>query len=322
MPSDKDQIGHAANDIELTDAEKAAQDEGAESQEAGATDEGGDQGKAANDSAAGKADAATDADAGKDGKDAAAADAGSSEGVDASSDDGAQKSGPVAPFAPVYAATASDRDFDKELADVATELKQAKTKLNDGDFSEEEYEAEYERLQDRKSQIRVDKEITATRAELSQQTADQAWAYLQNQFFSDAANAPIRGSAGIFAAWEAEMQAVVNDAAAEGRQITDWEVMNGARQRLVDQGFPLAKAESVPTPKPEVQKPDKPDRTPPLGNVPAGIGAAPSVADVGVRGKADDLVDLDIEDIEDRMAKMGDDARDALLRGTPGAYVD
>lgn len=229
---------------------------------------------------------------------------------------------PPQPFTPVY--STESRDYAAEIADVNKRLGEIRTAMREGDMDEDAYEAEFEQLQEKRAQLRVDQAMADNRAEMSRQAADQAWLYLQNQFFADPANAHIRSSAGIFAAWEAEMQALVNEASQEGRQITDWEIMHGARQRLVAQGFPLAagaQQRNAPQEGKPANQPPPPDRSPRMGEVPATLGSAPSVASVGGRASAEEMAGMNIEDIEDRLARMGEDQRDALLRGTPGAFV-
>lgn len=230
---------------------------------------------------------------------------------------------PPTPFTPVYDAEA--RDYATEIGEINKRLGEIRTAMREGDMDEDAYEAEFESLQEKRAQLRIEQAMAEGRAEMSRQAADQAWTYLQNQFFADPANAQIRSSAGIFAAWEAEMQALVNEASQEGRQITDWEIMHGARQRLVAQGFPLtgnAPRQAVSQQDAVTPSQPPPSRTPRMSEVPATLGSAPSMASVGGRASAEEMASMGIEDIEDRLARMGDDQRDALLRGTPGAFVD
>lgn len=230
------------------------------------------------------------------------------------------------PFVPQYIPDA--RDFDAELQGVNSLLTELRAKHSAGSIEDDAYEVEYERLQNQKMDLRIEQSNAKLRAELSQQNADQSWAYLQNQFFADPANAAIRTSGMLFASWEAAMQDVVNEAAADGRQVTDWDLMTEARKKMVEAGIPLPAAggaSNAPAPNAAPATPatpPKPDRTPPMGNVPQTLATAPSAADPGQRGTSDQLADIgDIEDIEDRLANMGEAQRDAVLRGTPGAFV-
>lgn len=222
-----------------------------------------------------------------------------------------------APFVPNYTAVA--RDFDAEVAKVKADLKELKALHGAGTVEDDAYDEQFEALQDSKTALLIAQSNAATRAELNQQNADQSWSYLQDQFFADAANAPLRANSILFAAWEASMQEVVNDAARAGRQITDWQLMHEARQKLAEQGIfgaAAAVAAAAVTPQP------KPDRTPPLGTVPVTLASAPAAAAPGTQSTAEALAETgDIEDIEALLAGKSEAERDQILRGTPGAFV-
>lgn len=222
-----------------------------------------------------------------------------------------------APFVPTYTAVA--RDFDAEVAKVKADLKALKALHAGGDIEDDAYDEQFETLQDAKTGLLIAQSTMQTRAELNQQNADQSWSYLQDQFFADAANAPLRANSILFAAWEASMQEVVNDAARAGRQLTDWQLMHEARQKLAEQGIfgaTAATAAAAATPQP------KPDRTPPLGTVPVTLASAPAAAAPGTQSTAEALAETgDIEDIEALLAGKSEAERDQILRGTPGAFV-
>lgn len=222
-----------------------------------------------------------------------------------------------APFVPTYTAVA--RDFDAEVAKVKVALKELKALHGAGTVEDDAYDEQFEALQDSKTALLIAQSNAATRAELNQQNADQSWSYLQDQFFADAANAPLRANSILFAAWEASMQEVVNDAARAGRQLTDWQLMHEARQKLAEQGIfgaTAATAAAAATPQP------KPDRTPPLGTVPVTLASAPAAAAPGTQSTAEALAETgDIEDIEALLAGKSEAERDQILRGTPGAFV-
>jgi hypothetical protein len=232
--------------------------------------------------------------------------------------------GPATPFVPTL--PADTRDFAAELSKVDQDIKALRDQRAAGDLDhldDDAYEQQLDTLKDMRTDLRVDQREATRRAEFNQQSSDQAWVYLQTQFFADAANAPIQANGILFSAWEAAMQEVANDAAKEGRPMTDWSLMVSARQKLVDQGIPLpgatpaATTPSTPAPGP------KPDRTAPLGNVPQTLAHAPSAADPGTRSTAETLADeTDIESIERTLAGKSDAERDAILRGTPGAFAD
>ncbi|MGH8073645.1 MAG: hypothetical protein ACREO4_06180 [Lysobacter sp.] len=313
----------ANNELDLTEAEAAAMkpddapagDAAAGDAAAGAADAG----KTGDAPAAPLADApaapAADADAAAAAAATATADTPAGDVPTASAP---AASPPPAVFVPTYAG--DQRDFDAELGEVSTKLKDLRTKHGAGDIEDEAYETAYEELQEAKIGLRIEQANARTRAELSQQNADQSWAYLQTQFFADTANTAIRANGILFAAWEAGMQEVVNEAAAEKRAVTDWDVMVGARAKLVAAG--MLPGGAAATPAPAAATAPKPDRTPPLGNVPQGLSAAPSAAEPGSRTTTEAMAEVsDIEDIETMLAGKSEAERDAILRGTPGAFL-
>lgn len=219
-----------------------------------------------------------------------------------------------------------DRNFDTELADVNQQLAQLKAqyKGGDSDMTDEAYEAEFERLQDLKGDIRAAASTAALRQEFNQQSQDASWAWQQRHFLAATENAQLVSNRLLFGAWERAMQDAVDDAAQQGQTLTDWEVMQQGRQRLVDAGL-MAGAAASAAPPPQTAAataPPKPDRTPPLKDVPPTLSGVPSAADIGSRSSAEELSTSDIEDLETRLAGMSDAQREALLRGVPGGFLD
>ena len=311
----------ANNELDLTEAEAAAMKP--DDAPAGDAVAAPDAGKTGDAPAAPAGEAAAAPAAGTEGGAAAsaAADAPAAPASDDAPAAPATEAAPPAPpavFVPTYAG--DQRDFDAELGEVSTKLKELRTKHGTGDIEDDAYEAAYEELQEQKIGLRIEQANARTRAELSQQNADQSWAYLQTQFFADSANAAIRANGILFAAWEAGMQEVVNEAAAEKRAVTDWDVMVGARAKLVAAGMLPGGAATAPPP--AATPGAKLDRTPPLGNVPQGLSAAPSAAEPGTRTTTEAMAEVsDIEDIETMLAGKSEAERDAILRGTPGAFL-
>lgn len=216
------------------------------------------------------------------------------------------------------------RNYDEELKTVATSLLQLKQQLNDGEIEEAAYEAQYEALQDQKTTLKVSMQLAADRDRQNRESADQAWEYLQNQFFSDAANANIRANGILFAAFEGAMQEVADAAAREGRQVTDWQLLNDARGKLVEMnmlsGTGNAAGAAAPPPV-AAARPPVPDRTAPLGAVPAQLSQLPTAADPGGRSNVEQLAELGSLELESRMANMSDAQIDQILRSTPGSVV-
>lgn len=225
---------------------------------------------------------------------------------------------PATPFVPTYAA--DERDYGKEIGEINGKLQALKEKYKAGDVEDEVYEQQYEDLRDERSRVERAQDIAALQQQLSQQNADQSWAYLQRQFLSRPENAAIAASPIRFAAWEQAMQSVVNDAAAAGRQLTDWDILAGARDLLVTEG--LLQASAAATTPPVAQAPAKPDRSAPLADVPATLSTVPAAADPTSRSTADAAAGMDnIEDIESFLAGKSESERDRILRDVPGSFV-
>lgn len=328
QPDNQPASGLATNDFDLTDAERLAQES--------ATDNGGGDPAAATPPAADPAQPAASADP------AAAPAAATPDPAaatppaadpPAAATPGAPTQAPVQPF--VANLAPDNRDFDAELKVINDKIAALKAQRGAGELdqlSDDEYEQQLDTLKDQRTDLRVEQNTARIKTEISQQTADQAWVFLQDQFFADPNNLPIRQNAVLFAAWEAAMQEVANDAAREGKQLTDWSLMVDARTKLVAQGIPLPGGTTAPPPPaqggatgtpaaPPAQP--KPDRTPPLANVPTTLGSAPSAAAPGTAATADAMAEMgNIEDLEAALAGKSEADRDAILRGVPGTFVD
>ncbi|WP_313033388.1 hypothetical protein [Stenotrophomonas acidaminiphila] len=338
----------AANEFEITDAERealaqaqdaapaaggaaAAPPAAAAPAESGAAagQEGTPSGGAANaPAAAGDAEAAG----------AAAVNAGTGDGAAAAAAEvAAAAAAPAAPavpaapaaasfaapahFVPTYAAD-SERDFATEISGINQQLADLKAQYKGGQVDDEAYETQYEALRDQRAAVERAQDRAQLQADLSQQNADQAWAYLQRQFLSDPANAAIANNPLLFAAWEQGMQVVANLAAQEGRQLTDWDLLVGAREQLVAAGMLGTPGPAAAPPQPAAPPPPKPDRTPPLAQVPVTLSAVPAAADPTSRAAADAAAEQGIEDLEALLAGKSESERDRLLRDVPGAFTD
>lgn len=230
--------------------------------------------------------------------------------------------GPALPFVPAY--VPPQRNFDEELKaanDKIADLRKQRSSGELEDLTDDEYEARLDTLRDERSDIKLAMNTAQVQAEIAKQQSNQAWEYLQNQFLGNDANKGIRADDALFSAWETEMQVVVNKAHAEGRTLTDWQIMADARDNLAKRNYPVGvPGASASTAAPA---PDKPDRTPPLGGVPQTLGTAPNAAEAGTRPTADAMGDMgDIEAVERLLAGKSEAERDAILRGVPGSFVE
>lgn len=317
QPDNAGQQSLAANELEMTEGERAAlasADEttpGAGAAATGTADPAAAAGGAATPAA--EASAAAAPVEGATPPDTAAA----AEGAPAAPA-AVSEPAPATPFVPTYAA--DERDYGKEIGDINGKLQALKEKYKSGDVEDEAYEQQYEDLRDERSRVERAQDMATLQQQMSQQNADQSWAYLQRQFLSRPENAGIAASPMRFAAWEQAMQSVVNEAAAAGRQVTDWDILAGARDLLVSEG--LLQASTTATAPPVAQPPAKPDRAAPLGDVPATLSTVPAAADPTSRSTADAAAGMDnIEDIESFLAGKSESERDRILRDVPGSFV-
>ncbi|EZP43156.1 putative phage related protein [Stenotrophomonas sp. RIT309] len=317
QPDNAGQQSLAANELEMTEGERAAlasADEttpGAAAAATGAAEPAVAAGGAATPAADASATAAPVE--GATPPDAAAA----AEGAPAAPA-AASEPAPATPFVPTYAA--DERDYGKEIGDINGKLQALKERYKSGDVEDEAYEQQYEDLRDERSRVERVQDMATLQQQMSQQNADQSWAYLQRQFLSRPENAGIAASPMRFAAWEQAMQSVVNEAAAAGRQVTDWDILAGARDLLVSEG--LLQASTAANAPPVAQPPAKPDRAAPLGAIPATLSTVPAAADPTSRSTADAAAGMDnIEDIESFLAGKSESERDRILRDVPGSFV-
>ncbi|MDZ7475809.1 hypothetical protein U5F73_12485 [Stenotrophomonas pavanii] len=307
QPDNAGQQSLAANELEMTEGERAAL----------ASADGAAAGDAPAATATSDAPATATATATPAAEGSAAPAAAAAEGATPAAP-AASEPPPATPFVPTYAA--DERDYGKEIGEINGKLQALKEKYKAGDVEDEVYEQQYEDLRDERSRVERAQDIAALQQQLSQQNADQSWAYLQRQFLSRPENAAIAASPIRFAAWEQAMQSVVNDAAAAGRQLTDWDILAGARDLLVTEG--LLQASAAATTPPVAQAPAKPDRSAPLADVPATLSTVPAAADPTSRSTADAAAGMDnIEDIESFLAGKSESERDRILRDVPGSFV-
>ena len=321
QPDHAGQHSLAANELEMTEGERAAlaSADGA-APDAATTDAPATATATANPAAEGSAApaAAAPADGAAQPDAAATADAAVAADGAAAAPAAAAEPPPATPFVPTYAA--DERDYGKEIGEINGKLQSLKERYKAGDVEDEAYEQQYEDLRDERSRVERAQDIATLQQQLSQQNADQSWAYLQRQFLSRPENAAIAASPIRFAAWEQAMQSVVNDAAASGRQLTDWDILASARDLLVTEG--LLQTSAAATAPPVAQAPAKPDRSAPLADVPATLSTVPAAADPTSRSTADAAAGMDnIEDIESFLAGKSESERDRILRDVPGSFV-
>lgn len=217
----------------------------------------------------------------------------------------AQDRGTGVPFPQVPAAEA--RDF-------AAELQSLKEQFNDGKIDDDQYEAA-------RDEIVVARAQAATTEALRQEFAEQAWATNCKAFLQRPENATLLRSKEIQGLWQQAMQMAVENAAAEGKVLTDdWEILTAGRDLLFQQMGLSAEVPPAGQTAPAADPP-RPNRAPPLADAPPSLANAPA-APPGTKETADALADLSIIELEQRMAGMTEQQQEALLASVPGAFID
>lgn len=214
---------------------------------------------------------------------------------------------------------AIDQKYSEQLATLKKQYQE------DGLIDDDKYEAERERLIDARATERealnVDRVKWETRAELTEEFAQHTWQQNVRTFLAAPENAILSRSPEIQQLWQATMQRAVDESAVAGTPLkTDAAIMEAGRNLLFQQLGLSAPASPPPVPPPADPKP--PARVPKLDNLPPSIGALPGAAPNGAAMTGDELTGLDINDLERQMAGMSDAQLEALLRATPGAFVD
>lgn len=162
-------------------------------------------------------------------------------------------------------------------------------------------------------------------AELSESFAQQNWENSCAAFLQLPQNAILLRDPDKMVMFDAMTQAVVNERHLAGHPpLPVWDLLRAAGDRLY-RNLGLSAAPTAPAAPAAPAAPVPPNRNPDLSNIPPTLGAAPAAA--GASGLIDNSVEgilssNDLATLEQRMAGMSDDAVDALLSQTAGAFVD
>lgn len=313
-----DQNTTAENEFELTAAETAALNSNDSTQANPATsDDAGAPPSVSGDAVV----TAGDSQAQESGETAGAteSEAGVAAGVTDAQDQPVHSANPSPVFVPTYKPAA--RDFDAESQQLAASIKALREKYRGGDIEDDAYEQLFDDLQQQRTQLEVAKATAQLQESMSRDNAEQAWQFAQRQFLSIPENRGIAGNPLLEAAWGAALQHAVNTSTASGQTLDDWALMQAARDVMVSGGL-LASAAARPDPAGSATHPPKPDRMPPLANVPTSLTSVPASAEASDRPAAEAYSDVGIEDLEGRMSKMSDTDRESLLRSTPGMFLN
>lgn len=221
------------------------------------------------------------------------------------------------------------RDFKTEREALDTryseQLAGLKEKYADGGIDDDAYDAERERLmqarQDERDELTAARVKWETRAELAEEFAQHTWQQNVRMFLSQPENGILLRSDAIQQVWQSMMQRAVNEAAAAGSPLTtDADIMTAGRN-LLFQDLGLSAAAN-PSPVAPPANPKPPVTPPKLDNLPPSVGRLPGASPNGAAMTGEELAGLGINDLERQMASMSEAQIDALLRATPGAFIE
>ena len=200
-------------------------------------------------------------------------------------------------------------DYDAQVKANKDAVAAARAKFNDGELEQPELDAELDRLQDERDQLRDMKTRATVSAEMQQQSTHQAWNNTISTFFEEAAKSAELGIVDYRkdAAKQADLDAMVRAlGAAPGNEHKPmrWFLEEGHRRVVALHGVATTKKPA------DVQrKPDASAVVTNLADVPGGAGDADPVSDEFA--ELDKLTGLDYERA---LAGMSEEKRDRYNR--------
>lgn len=200
-------------------------------------------------------------------------------------------------------------DYDAQVKANKDAVAAARAKFNEGEMEQGELDAELDRLQDERDQLRDMKTRATVSAEMQQQSTHQAWTATINGFFEEAAKSAELGIVDYRkdAAKQADLDAMVRAlGAAPGNEHKPmrWFLEEGHRRVVALHGIATTKKPA------DVQrKPDASAVVTNLADVPGGAGDADPVSDEFA--ELDKLTGLDYERA---LASMSEEKRDRYNR--------
>lgn len=221
---------------------------------------------------------------------------------------------PQGVFAPNLAPT-DTRDYAAEQTALEAKLIALNTQSRSGEIDDDDYETQREALI--KEQRTLDREQVKaeTKAELAATVTQQTWTTNRDLFLQQPENAIISRSPENAAIWATMMHFAVNEAAAAGKQLSDWEILTLGRDKMLS-AMQIKPGAAV------VAGDGRPNRDPKLGTLIPGVGGAPAAGANGGKTTVDELVGGSIQDVEAFFASQTDDQRTALLKSVPGSFAD
>lgn len=200
-------------------------------------------------------------------------------------------------------------DYDAQVKANKDAVAAARAKFNEGELEQAELDAELDRLQDERDQLRDMKTRATVSAEMQQQSTHQAWTNTINTFFEEAAQSAELGIVDYRkdAAKQADLDAMVRAlGAAPGNEHKPmrWFLEEGHRRVVALHGIATTKKPA------DVQrKPDASAVVTNLADVPGGAGDADPVSDEFA--ELDKLTGLDYERA---LAGMSEEKRERYNR--------
>jgi hypothetical protein len=199
--------------------------------------------------------------------------------------------------------------------DYAAEIKALKTQYEAGEIDDDKYEEDREAIVEART-------IHNSESRIAEQLAEQGWKANVSSFLQLPDNAALLRSPEMKDLWQSMMNRTVTEAAAAGKQLSDWEILSLGRDKLFQTLGISANADPVPPPVKPPETPAKPNQAPNLTNVPPTLARAPSAAPTGAKTTAESLAAADnIFDIEAHMATLSEAQADEMLRTLPGAFA-
>nr|WP_180317237.1 hypothetical protein [Delftia acidovorans] len=200
-------------------------------------------------------------------------------------------------------------DYDAQVKANKDAVAAARAKFNEGELEQAELDAELDRLQDERDQLRDMKTRATVSAEMQQQSTHQAWTATINGFFEEAAQSAELGIVDYRkdAAKQADLDAMVRAlGAAPGNEHKPmrWFLEEGHRRVVALHGIATTKK-----PADVRRKPDASAVVTNLADVPGGAGDADPVSDEFA--ELDKLTGLDYERA---LAGMSEEKRDRYNR--------
>lgn len=200
-------------------------------------------------------------------------------------------------------------DYDAQVKANKDAVAAARAKFNEGEMEQGELDAELDRLQDERDQLRDMKTRATVSAEMQQQSTHQAWTATINGFFEEAAQSAELGIVDYRkdAAKQADLDAMVRAlGAAPGNEHKPmrWFLEEGHRRVVALHGIATTKK-----PADVRRKPDASAVVTNLADVPGGAGDADPVSN-----EFAELDKLQGLDYERALARLSDEARDRYSR--------